>query len=339
MYPKVTVSVVYYNSMSKLDLVTMGLKSLRELDYPNYEVILVDNGSADGTYKFLTNSPLASSFKVIRSERNTYWAGGNNLAFRSSSPGSRYYLLVNPDAVVEPWALRELVERMEAEPKVGACQGQIRRGYPRNSLDVGRFLGENGWIFDPARFMDIKREYLITYPAGALTLVRGDFPRRRGFMFRELPIMGFDDNAFGIELYMNGYTVKYYPIQTGYHEVSAFTSPGYKDFYSLTCSFLFLLCTNSRYGGLHQIYFLSNYLREHFRRNALRRAKADPSRFTKALALARELAKVWGEKLDIYRAPYVEVPESVFLLDLISSELRRRVLKRMRLRLVTPVQG
>jgi len=158
-------------------------------------------------------------------------------------------------------------------------------------------------------------------------------------MFRELPIMGFDDNAFGIELYMNGYTVKYYPIQTGYHEVSAFTSPGYKDFYSLTCSFLFLLCTNSRYGGLHQIYFLSNYLREHFRRNALRKAKADPSRFTKALALARELAKVWGEKLDIYRAPYVEVPESVFLLDLISSELRRRVLKRMRLRLVTPVQG
>jgi GT2 family glycosyltransferase len=338
MYPKVTVIVVYYNSTKRRDLIKENILSIKDMDYPNKEVIMVDNGSQDDTYNLIRTETEGLGFKVIKSEENTYWAGGNNLAFRNSPPDTKYYLLVNPDVMVQSDAVKNLVEMMENEPRLGACQGRIIRGWPKGFLDVGRYIGEDGQLYYPnyVRGIDINREYLITYPAGALAILRAEFPKRRGFIFHEIGMMGFDDSVLGIELYMNGYIVKYYPFMTGYHEVSAFTPREVKESYSSVMRFLFLMSINTRYSRYVREYYLSNYIRENIRKNILMNRGANPDRFSRAYSKAKEIHSRLKIHLDLYKAPHLKIPLSAFLLDLFSAELRRRIYNTSKFSLVIP---
>ncbi|WP_054838516.1 glycosyltransferase family 2 protein [Sulfuracidifex metallicus] len=72
MYPKVSVFVVHFNSMKAKDLAKENIKALSQLDYPDYEVIMVDNGSSDHTFEFLDENINDSRFKIIRSDTNTF---------------------------------------------------------------------------------------------------------------------------------------------------------------------------------------------------------------------------------------------------------------------------
>jgi glycosyltransferase involved in cell wall biosynthesis len=51
MLPKVSIIWLNYNSWSNIDIVKFSLESCLNLDYPNYEVIVVDNGSTDGSFE------------------------------------------------------------------------------------------------------------------------------------------------------------------------------------------------------------------------------------------------------------------------------------------------
>ena len=55
-YPKVSVLWLNYNSMHVIETTKKSLESLVSLDYPNFEVILVDNGSTDGSRETLKNT-------------------------------------------------------------------------------------------------------------------------------------------------------------------------------------------------------------------------------------------------------------------------------------------
>jgi len=89
----VAVVVLAYNSISKNRAVfERCLRSVLEQDYPDKQLIVVDNGSSDGTFEF------AASFcegrlgcRVVRLPRNLGWAGGNN-GGALLAKGSRYIL-------------------------------------------------------------------------------------------------------------------------------------------------------------------------------------------------------------------------------------------------------
>ena len=82
------------------------LDSLREIQYPHYEVLLVDNGLLeDESDKFRQHHPRV---RVINSADNLGFAGGNNLAIREAA--GDYILLINNDTIVPPDFLNPLVE-------------------------------------------------------------------------------------------------------------------------------------------------------------------------------------------------------------------------------------
>ena len=51
MWPPLSIIWVNYNSMDIMDIVLRSLKSILELEYPDYEVIVVDNASSDGSFE------------------------------------------------------------------------------------------------------------------------------------------------------------------------------------------------------------------------------------------------------------------------------------------------
>lgn len=106
------------------------------LDRPDplsFEVVVVDNAkSAETGRRLAAEYP---SVRLVPSERNTGYAGGNNLAFNNAR--GRYVLFLNPDTTVHPGALKTLVERADALPEFGALGPRVLN--PDGSLQRSLF--------------------------------------------------------------------------------------------------------------------------------------------------------------------------------------------------------
>jgi len=116
--PHVSVVIVSYNS--RVDLGEC-IPSLVGQDYSDFEVIVVDNNSADETVNYVEkNYP---SIKFIRNNENYGPAKGYNIGITAST--GKYVVLLNPDTVVEKAWLAELVTTLEADEGVAACQSRV----------------------------------------------------------------------------------------------------------------------------------------------------------------------------------------------------------------------
>ncbi|TEU12046.1 MAG: glycosyltransferase family 2 protein, partial [Anaerolineales bacterium] len=113
--PHVLVIVLNWNGL--VDTLEC-LESLACLDYPDYKVVIVDNGSMDGSVKAIREH--FPDVTLIENEENLGYAGGNNVGLRyAMAQGADYALLLNNDTVVDPAFLRILVDAAEADPTVG----------------------------------------------------------------------------------------------------------------------------------------------------------------------------------------------------------------------------
>lgn len=119
--PKVTIITLSWNrKVHTLE----WLESVSRLDYSNYDVIVVDNGSSDGSPEAIRKRfPHVS---IIENGENLGYAGGFNVgmehAFRN---GAEYVLVMNNDAVIDPDALDALVDTAEGDRAIGFVSGKV----------------------------------------------------------------------------------------------------------------------------------------------------------------------------------------------------------------------
>ena len=95
------------------------LNSLRKLSYKNKEVIVVDNGSTDGSKEYLAKQ---KDIVYIELPQNTGFTGGQIEAYKHSK--GDYIALVNSDAVVAPNWIEEALSVFEKDKKVAAVGGR-----------------------------------------------------------------------------------------------------------------------------------------------------------------------------------------------------------------------
>jgi len=115
-----SILIVTYNSRALIGPLLRHLQA--EIATLAAEVVLVDNASADGTVRAVRGEH--PWVQVIASARNLGFAAGNNLAARHAR--GRHLLLLNPDALPEPGALRRGLELMDSHPQVGLAGGELR---------------------------------------------------------------------------------------------------------------------------------------------------------------------------------------------------------------------
>jgi GT2 family glycosyltransferase len=118
MYPRVTVVILNWNGRRYL---APCLDALLGQTFQDSQIILVDNGSTDGSVELLrTAYPQAG---LILNERNLGFAAANNQAIRAS--GSEFVATLNNDTRADPGWLGALVEAMDAHPGVGMCASKM----------------------------------------------------------------------------------------------------------------------------------------------------------------------------------------------------------------------
>jgi GT2 family glycosyltransferase len=118
--PSVWIVVLNWNGLTD----TLAcLESLRQLHYGNHRIIVVDNGSSDGSVGVLRSAAAHPAIEIIESGRNLGYAGGNNLGIRHAlDRGADLILVLNNDTTVDPMLLDELIAAADQHPEAG-CFG------------------------------------------------------------------------------------------------------------------------------------------------------------------------------------------------------------------------
>lgn len=117
--PKVSIIVLTYNNLA---LNKQCLESiLNKTAYGNYELIIVDNCSTDGTVGYLKELEQQNynNVKIIFNEENAGFAGGNNLGIKAVT--GKYVLLLNNDTVVSRGWITNMVKHLENNSQYGMC--------------------------------------------------------------------------------------------------------------------------------------------------------------------------------------------------------------------------
>lgn len=100
------------------------LDSLDRLAYPNHRVLVVDNGSADGSEQAIREA--RPDVELVQTGANLGYAGGNNAGIRAAlDAGAEFVWILNNDAVVERGTLDELVRIGLGDPRTGALATRL----------------------------------------------------------------------------------------------------------------------------------------------------------------------------------------------------------------------
>lgn len=162
---EVSVVIPNFNGMAYLDGV---LSSLERQTIRNFEVILVDNGSTDGSCAFV--SAEYPWVHMIQLPENYGFSRAVNEGIRAAR--SPYVLLLNNDTEAEPDFLEEMVAALRRHKKAFSCQAKMIQLHDRDKMDdAGNYYCALGWAFARGKGKDIShydREQKIFLPVREL---------------------------------------------------------------------------------------------------------------------------------------------------------------------------
>lgn len=218
MTEKVAIILVNWNSF---ELTNGCILSLKKIDYTNYDIIVVDNGSADGSCeKLKAQHP---DIILIMSEVNSGFTGGNNLGLEYSlKTGYTYSLILNNDTFVEPDFLSHLVSYMNAHPETGAIQPRIFFNHDRKLLwNSGSYYNQFfGYTYTKGynRRGNSSDENVkeVDWITGCALLTRNSILEKTGLLTEKFFIY-YEDVDLSFRIRKEGYKLIYYPKSVIYH--------------------------------------------------------------------------------------------------------------------------
>jgi len=122
-HPKVSIIILNWNGLK--DTIEC-LESLKKITYPNYKVIVVDNASSGDDVKVLREK-FGDYIHIIQNDKNYGYTGGNNIGIRHSLASSQpdYFLILNPDTVVNPDFLSRMTEAAQKDALIGIAGPKV----------------------------------------------------------------------------------------------------------------------------------------------------------------------------------------------------------------------
>lgn len=190
--PKIAIVILNWNGQKYLE---QFLPSVLATAYSNFQVVVADNGSADNSVFFLEKR--YPQIRVILFGENYGFAKGYNEALKKVE--ADYYAILNSDAEVQPGWLDPVVDLLESDKQIAACQPKLLSFKNKSLFDyaggAGGWLDSFGYPFARGRIFDICEEdhgqYDKTEPvfwvSGAAMVIRSS-------VFHELN--GFDEYFF-----------------------------------------------------------------------------------------------------------------------------------------------
>lgn len=266
-YKKVIVLILSYNGKHLLE---DSISSYLANDYPNFEVVVIDNGSTDGTKEWVEKN--YSQVYVLRTENNLGYSGGFNfgLDFAFNKKNADYVLITNNDVKADCKVITELVKVADTDEMIGFVTGKVYfYDYPDILQTVGKKYDELRWNgghignreVDVGQYDKVEERYfaddIFTLVSRKLYLETGGYDTTFQFQCEE-----YDWQARAKKF---GYKIFYTPYAKIWHKESMTIgkNSAFKSYYDSRNPLLVIL--------LHKdSHFFRKYLWHHFKYNIFR---------------------------------------------------------------------
>jgi hypothetical protein len=221
--PKVTIIVLNYNGLAD----TLAcLESLASLDYPESEVVVIDNASSDGSVAAIHQA--YPNIKVIETGQNLGYAEGNNVGLRYAlETGADYILLLNNDTTVAADFLFRLIEATEADPEIGVAGPTIYYfDHPNVIWSAGGAIdwqrGQTAMLeldeTDVGQFGSTPRQ--VDFVSGCALLIKRSVVERVGLLDARF-FMYYEETEWCHRLRRAGYQILHVPQAKIWHKISS----------------------------------------------------------------------------------------------------------------------
>jgi GT2 family glycosyltransferase len=171
-----TVLVVILNWNGEDDTIE-AVRSVQTLDYPNFQILVVDNGSRSESLAAIRSA--CPEVECFETGANLGYAGGNNAGFRMAlDRGFDFCLVLNNDLTVDRAMLTQLVERAQAQPDLAVLGPRVYRyDEPDRLFYPGWAIDWKRWLFHTVPQTEISGESTleVAYVQGCALLVRSKF--------------------------------------------------------------------------------------------------------------------------------------------------------------------
>ena len=215
--PTVSVLIVNHNTR---DLLRDCLDSVCKVDYQPCEVIVVDNGSHDGSAHMVRSD--FPSVQLVTSLVNLGFVGGHLLGYARAT--GDYVCFLNSDTQIEADSLNELIKFMEANPDAGACTPKILWMEDPSQIDcIGDYLTATGMMYHYGyrqKDQGFDTPHPIFAAKGVCLLVRASVLDEVG-MFDDSYFAYFEETDLCWRIWLAGYKVYFVPSARILHRVAA----------------------------------------------------------------------------------------------------------------------
>lgn len=217
-FPLVSIVITNYNGGQ---ILLDCIESLKKLEYPNFEVVLIDDRSSDGSFEDAIENKGKLKLKHSRSKVNLGFAGANNAGLAMA--GGEYILLLNNDTTVAPDLLDKLVSRMKKDPEIGAAQVKIKMMDSPGFLDnAGSYLTRTGflvhWGFGKKDSKEFDHERIIFSAKGACLIAKREVVDKIGLFDNDF-VSYIEETDFCWRVWLAGYKIYYLPQTYIWHKV------------------------------------------------------------------------------------------------------------------------
>jgi len=200
------------------------LHSLDKVTYSNVNIVLIDNGSTDGSVNLIKKE--FPNIEIIQLKENLGYAGGNNYGFKNVKIQSEYSIFINNDTLVSTNFINPLIEPLKNDTSIIQTAPKIFYADDPNLLwFAGGYINLFfGWIRHRGIRKIDKGQYnnstLIDYATGCCICMRTkDFKLFK--MFDESFSMYGEDVDLSIRVRKAGGKIMYIPESNIWHKVSA----------------------------------------------------------------------------------------------------------------------
>ncbi|MBR5361502.1 MAG: glycosyltransferase family 2 protein [Lachnospiraceae bacterium] len=223
---KTTVIIPNYNG---IDYLKDCLLSLSESESNGFEIIVVDDGSSDGSAEYIrTNHPYV---KLIALESNTGFAAAVNKGIEAAT--MQYVLLLNNDTKIIGDFVSRMEEAIEADEKIFSVSAKMLKMNDEATVDgAGDYYCALGWAYaygkdKPEKKVDKKRR--IFSACGGAAIYRREVVLKLG-LFDERHFAYLEDVDLGYRARIEGYINMYEPSARVLHAGSGFSGSRYNEF-------------------------------------------------------------------------------------------------------------
>jgi len=215
----VSIIVVNYNGKHLLKTI---LNSILKSNFNNYEILVVDNASKDGSTEFVRKN--YKNVKLVENRKNLGYSGINSaLKFCKG----QHILFLNNDMEIDKNCISELVKTIESDKNIAMAAPKLINFYNKSLKSGGTWISR---AFYNGHIKGTGKESAKEIPYLGVGLIKNNFVDKFGYLFDPDYFIYAEDVDLGLRIRLNGKKIVFQPNAMMYHMHSVTTQKSGKSF-------------------------------------------------------------------------------------------------------------